>query len=91
MIVGLLGLLDIHVAILFCALGLGVEIPVSVMITTAVLMFAKACLDMADIGGTQDAVASALIILGIFIVFPQWLLFVAAAIIGFKGLSSLAA
>lgn len=91
MLVGFLGLLDLHVAVVFCALGLSVDIPASVLIVTAVLMFAKACLDLADIGGMQDAVAAVLILLATFIILPSWLLFVAAAIIGFKGLSSLAA
>ncbi len=91
MIVGLLGLLDLHVALLFCALGWGVEIPVSVMIVTAILVFGKACLSITDIGGLQDVAAVILILLAIFIVLPSWLLFIAAAIIGFKGLSSLAA
>ena len=90
MIVGLLGLLDIHVALLLCALGLGVKIPLGVIIVTAVLLFAKACLSITDIGGLQDVGAVILILLAIFIAFPQWLLFIAAAIIGFKGLSSLA-
>ncbi|MBU2036771.1 hypothetical protein KJ866_01000 [Patescibacteria group bacterium] len=91
MIVGLLGLFDLHVAVLLCALGLGVEISVSVIIATAILLFAKACISLTDIGGLQDVAAVILILLGIFIVIPQWLLFIAAAIIGFKGLSSLAA
>ncbi len=91
MIVGLLGLFDLHVAILLCAIGLGVEIPISVIIVTAILLFAKACLSLADIGGLQDVAAVILILLAIFIVLPQWLLFIAAAVIGFKGLSSLAA
>ncbi|MBU3901621.1 hypothetical protein KJ590_03310 [Patescibacteria group bacterium] len=91
MIVGLLGLLDLHVAILLCAMGLGVEIPVSVAIATAILLFAKACLSLADIGGLQDVAGVILILLGIFIIIPQWLLFIAAVFMGFKGLSSLAA
>ncbi len=91
MIVGLLGLFDLHVAILLCATGLGVEIPASVVVATAILLFAKACLSLADIGGLQDIAAVILILLGIFIIIPQWILFVAAAIIGFKGISSLAA
>jgi len=91
MIVGLLGLFDLHVAVLLCALGLGVEISVCVIIATAILLFAKACISLTDIGGLQDVAAVILILLGIFIVIPQWLLFIAAAIIGFKGLSSLAA
>jgi len=90
MIVALLGLLDLHVAVLFCALGLGVDIPVSILVVTATLVFAKACLDIADIGGMQDVAAAVLILLATFIVLPSWLLFAAAAIIGFKGLSSLA-
>ncbi len=91
MIVGLLGLFDLHVAILLCAIGLGVEIPVSVVVATAILLFAKACISITDIGGIQDIAAVILILLGVFISIPQEVLFVAAAIIGFKGLSSLAA
>lgn len=91
MLVGLLGLLDIHVAILLCAMGLNVEIPVSVMVVTAILLSAKACLDLADIGAWQDIAGVILILLGIFIAVPQWLLFIAAVLAAFKGLSSLAA
>jgi len=91
MLVGLLGLLDIHVAILLCALDLSVHIPVSVVVVTAILLSIKAGIYIDDIGAWQDIAAVILIVLGIFIVLPQWLLFIAAFFMGFKGLSSLAA
>lgn len=89
--VGLMGLLDLHAAILLCALGLGAEIPLSLVVITAILLFAKACLDLTDVGAWQDIAAALLILAGIFFILPQWFLFVVAVLMGFKGLSSLVA
>lgn len=89
MVVALLGLFDIHVAVLLCAIGLSVKIPTSVIIVTAVLLFAKACISLTDIGGLQDIAAIILILLSIFVTIPPAILIVAAAFIGFKGISSL--
>ena len=86
-----MGLFDIHVAVLLSAVALGVEVPFGVIIVTAVLLLAKAFIDITDIGGLTDMAGSVLIILTFFFAIPPAVLFVAAVIIGFKGLSSLAA
>lgn len=89
--VGLLGLLDIHATILLIAIVLGVKIPLGIIIGTAIFLIAKACIYIKDIGSLTDMLVAVLILLSIFITLPQWLLYVAIATIGFKGLSSLAA
>ena len=89
--IGLLGLIDIHATILLIAIALGAKVPLSIIIGTAIFLIAKACIYIKDIGSAQDIIVAALILLSIFTAPPQWLLFIVAIIIGFKGLSSLAA
>jgi len=89
--IALLGLLDIHATILLIAIALGAEVPVGIIVGTAIFLFAKACIYIKDIGSVQDILVAALILLSIFTTIPQWILFILAIIIGFKGLSSLAA
>ena len=89
--VGLLGLIDIHATILLLAIALGVNVPPAIIIGTAIFLIAKACIYIKDIGSATDILVAVLIILSIFTVLPQWILFIVAVIMGFKGLSSLAA
>lgn len=89
--VGLLGLLDLHAAVLLAAFAWQAEVPVSVIAVTAVLLFAKACISLMDIGGLQDIAAVILMLLSLFLPVPPAILFIAAAFMAFKGLSSLAA
>ncbi|KKT24479.1 MAG: hypothetical protein UW11_C0046G0004 [Parcubacteria group bacterium GW2011_GWA2_43_9b] len=89
--VGLLGLIDIHATILLIAIALDAQIPLGIIIGTAIFLTAKACIYIKDIGSATDILVAALILSSIFIAPPQWILFILAVIIGFKGLSSLAA
>ena len=89
--VGLLGLVDIHATILLIAIALGAKVPLGIIIGTAIFLFAKAFIYIKDIGSATDILVASLIILSIFTTIPQWILFIIAVIIGFKGLSSLAA
>lgn len=86
-----LGLLDIHATILLLALAIGVKIPIAVLIATTLLLFAKACISIMDIGALQDIAVIIILLISVFVAVPAGFLYVMAAIIGFKGLSSLAA
>jgi hypothetical protein len=88
---GLMGLLDMNAAILLCAIAWNVEVPLGVAIAIAALMLIKACFYLKDIGSLEDIVVVALIILSFFLAIPAPILFMAAALVGFKGLCSLAA
>lgn len=89
--VAFLGLLDIHAAILLLALAIGIKIPVAVLIATMLLLFAKACISIMDIGALQDIAVIIVLLISVFFAIPAGFLYIMAAIIGFKGLSSLAA
>lgn len=86
-----LGLIDIHATILLLALALSVKIPTSILVVTMGLLFAKACISITDIGGLTDIAVIIILLISIFTAIPVGVLYVMAAIIGFKGLSSLAA
>ncbi|MDD2753811.1 MAG: hypothetical protein PHT44_04355 [Candidatus Portnoybacteria bacterium] len=86
-----LGLLDIHATILLLALALSVKIPVVVLAATILLLFAKACISITDIGALQDIAVIIILLVSIFTAVPAAFLCIAAVIIGIKGLSSLAA
>lgn len=89
--VAFLGLIDIHATILLLALAAGVNIPAAVLVATILLLFAKACISIMDIGALQDIAVIIVLLLSIFFDIPAGFLYIMAVIIGFKGLSSLAA
>ncbi len=84
----LMGFLDLNAAILLLAIAFGVKAPLNVLILIPVLLFLKACICITDIGSVFDLVVAVLIVLSIFITVPAWLMFIGAAIIGFKAFRS---
>lgn len=87
---GLMGLLDINAAILLCAIAWNVEVPLGAAIVIAALMLIKAGFYLKDIGSLEDIVVAVLIIISFFLAIPAPILFIAAALVGFKGLCSFA-
>lgn len=83
-----MGFLDLNAAILLVAIALGVKAPLNILIVIPILLFLKACICITDIGSIFDLIAVALIVLSIFFALPSWILFISAALIGFKGLRS---
>lgn len=90
MLVSLMGFLDLHAAILLCAIAWGVEVPMVIAIIIAASLLVKGLAYIKDIGSLQDIGAVIIIVLGLFMAVPPPVLFAAAAVIGFKGLCSLA-
>lgn len=86
----LLGFVDLNAAILLLGLSLGKEIPLVLMIFTAISLFLKASICFSDIGSVSDLVITILFIVCIFTTVPAWILVIGAIIIGIKGLETFA-
>lgn len=84
----LMGLLDLNAALLLVAVVFGVDIPVNILIFVSISLFLKACISITDPGSIIDFGVLILLILSIFISIPSWILFVGAALVGFKGIRS---
>ncbi len=84
-----LGILDILAAGLLVGAAYNLAIPTGLVIGFAVYLFLKALLFLLDIGSFFDVVAGILLILSLSLALPQILLFVFAALVGFKGILSL--
>lgn len=89
--VKLLGIIDLLAASLLLAAAVGAEIPLSASIFIPICLMGKAGICLSDSGSIQDIATIILILAAIFITIPPWILYPAAAFIGFKGLASLAA
>jgi len=90
-LVKILGLIDLLAAFLLLAIAAGVDAPLEVLIFIPVCLFLKAGIALADLGGLTDLAVGILLVLSIFFHLSPYLMYLGAAVIGFKGLSSLAA
>ena len=84
-----LGILDILAAGLLVGAAYQLAIPAGLVISFAVYLFLKALLFLLDIGSLFDIIAGILLILSLSLALPQILLFIFAALVGFKGILSL--
>lgn len=87
--VKMLGAIDLIAAAILVSTALGVEVPIEALIVIPVCLFFKAFIAIYDIGGITDAAVAILIVLGIFIHLPSFVLLAPAVVIGFKGIMSL--
>jgi len=83
-----MGFVDLNAALLLVAAAFGVKAPVAVLIVIPACLLAKALISIKDIGAAFDLLAIILIGLNFFVHVPSWILFIGAALIGFKGLRS---
>ena len=84
-----LGILDILAAGLLAGSAFQLAIPAGLVIGFAVYLFLKALLFLLDIGSLFDIIGGILLILTLSIALPQVLLFIAAGLVGLKGIMSL--
>ncbi|MFH1820770.1 MAG: hypothetical protein ABH805_02555 [Candidatus Nealsonbacteria bacterium] len=89
--VKLLGILDLVAALSMVGLAYNLPLARGMIIFLAVYLLLKAILFLTDIGSLFDIIGGVLLVLSLFMVLPQLLFFVIAALIGLKGLMSLAA
>lgn len=89
--VKILGVGDLLATALLLAKGFGLSVPLDMLIFVAACLFFKALICLFDIGGMIDMGVVILLTLSIFLNPPPWTLFVAAALIGQKGIMSLLA
>ena len=87
-LLALLGLIDLNAALFIIAIISGAEIPVKVLIFISLLLFIKGGIFITDPASLIDIVTAVLIVLSIFAAVPHWILFIGAALIGFKGFRS---
>ena len=86
----LLGSVDLFAAFLLVAIGLGVIAPKGLIILAAFFLFLKSLICLRDIGSMMDIAFAILLVLSIFLTtIPPVILFVAAILLGVKGLMSL--
>lgn len=85
-----LGLIDLNAALLLTGMIFGKEIPLVLMIFTAVSLILKASICLADIGSVSDLAVAVLFIVCIFTTVPVWILVIGAIVIGIKGLETFA-
>lgn len=84
-----LGILDIAACAVLVGKACGVFFPKGVIIALAVYLLVKAVLFLVDIGSLFDIIAGILLILSLSMVLPPLVLFVAAGLVGLKGVMSL--
>ncbi|MDD2731119.1 MAG: hypothetical protein PHW33_03285 [Candidatus Portnoybacteria bacterium] len=90
-LVKILGLIDLLAAFLLLAIAAGVDAPLEVLIFIPLCLLLKASIALADAGGLTDLAIGILLVLSVFFPIHPYLLYIGAAIIGLKGLESLAA
>lgn len=84
----LLGLIDLNVVLILLGVIFKAEVPLSVLIIFAVLLIAKGCISIADIGSIIDFGAAILLILSIFFSVPVWVMVIWIILMGSKALRS---
>jgi hypothetical protein len=84
-----LGILDIAACGVLIGRAYDVAFPKGAVIALAVYLLIKAVLFLADIGSLFDIVGGILLILSLSMALPPLLLFIAAGLVGFKGILSL--
>lgn len=84
-----LGLLDLISAGLLAGTAYHLTLPQGLIIGFACYLILKSILFLMDIGSLFDIVGGILLILSLFIALPAPLLFLSAALVGFKGVMTL--
>ncbi|OGZ24139.1 MAG: hypothetical protein A2896_02390 [Candidatus Nealsonbacteria bacterium RIFCSPLOWO2_01_FULL_43_32] len=84
-----LGIFDLLAAGLLVGAGYELAMPQGLVITLAVYLLLKALLFLADIGSLFDVIGGILLILSLSMTLPPLVFFVAAVLVGLKGMMSL--
>jgi len=87
--VRILGIGDLLATVLLLAIAFNLDIPIGMLIFISIVLFLKSIIDLFDIGSIIDIGVVILFILTLFITVPSMILFIAAALIGLKGIMSL--
>lgn len=85
----ILGLIDIFATFLLLAIAYNIDVPSKIIIPVAVCLFLKALICLMDIGSMFDIGTGVLLILSLSMTFHPAILFIAAILIGSKGIMSL--
>lgn len=83
-----LGIADIIASAILVALGFGISLPIGLVIGFAVYLFLKALIFLLDIGSAFDVAAGIVLILSLSMTLSPIVLFVAAGLVGLKGIMS---
>lgn len=81
-----LSLIDLYAAAILLAMIVGFEIPVGMLIFTLIILIGKSLISFLNPGGIIDVGIAVIIILGIFLSLPWWLLITGVVLIGQKGI-----
>ena len=84
-----LGIFDILAAGLLVGAGYHLSMPQGLIITLAVYLILKALIFLTDIGSLFDALGGILLILSLSMALPPLVFFIAAGLVGLKGVMSL--
>ncbi|MEK7503653.1 MAG: hypothetical protein AAB577_01580 [Patescibacteria group bacterium] len=84
-----LGVLDLLAAGLLVGTAYNLPLPQGLIISLAVYLILKSLLFLMDIGSLFDIIGGILLILSISMALPPILLYIAAGLVGLKGLMSL--
>lgn len=84
-----LGLADILASGILVAAGFDISLPAGLVIGFAVYLFLKALVFLLDIGSAFDVIGGILLILSLSMALPPIILFIAAGLVGLKGIMSL--
>lgn len=87
----ILGLIDIFATALLLATAYNIDIPSKVIIPVAVCLFLKALICLKDIGSMFDVGTGVLLLVSLSVTFHPAFFFIAAILIGSKGIMSLLA
>ena len=85
----ILGFLDLLAAGLLAGTAYNLPLPQGLIISLAVYLILKSLLFLMDIGSLFDIIGGVLLILSISMALPPILLYIAAGLVGLKGLMSL--
>jgi len=85
----ILGLADLFAALMLVSRGLGIKIPIGILIVVLIYLVGKAMLSLLSIGGLIDMGTVILLIISSFVVLPPLALYIGAIIIGQKGILSM--
>ena len=85
----ILGLVDLIIAVLLLAIAFNLEVSKTIVVVFALCLILKAIVFICDIASICDIIVGVLLLLSIFMVLPQLILFIAAGFIGIKGILSL--
>ena len=87
--VKILGVFDILAAVLLVGAGYQLAMPQGLVITAAVYLFLKALFFLKDIASFFDMIAGVLLILSLLTSLPALVFFIAAGLVGLKGIMSI--